>query len=293
MGIGPETAAAYGKALQSSVVTACHRPPKESAFASLLVMAIDYSLGEGKSDKRDLFGKKREIIYKLLELTTVINDWWDEQSLDASRYIRLRREIRQMSAGENISEKYRQFFALIRKLESERPKIPLVDNAVTPQKVVAYRESSAAVLLALPYAVVYKMQLGELIEGDGKAVRVREDAPSNFHVFYWSILALQVIDDIVGRQDDVAKGRPTFYTAYFSHGPLGYQLAMDKLQGHYRDYLQRAHQADPVFSRPINLALSVMAAALPKLVAIARGLGGGFLHRFFNQAGLYRDLGKR
>lgn len=169
-------------------------------FRTFSIAALDYIAStNGIEFTRD--DKQRLDVF--LELGILINDNFDLGQLNHTRYSELRRNLQHESATVAL---FREYWGKIRFLERTRPK------PGQEEKCIAYREATNLVSIAACCSASFNIPVGEFVDGE-MWDSFSDKCPNWFKGLFFSVMALQVVDDMVGWRGDQKANRPSFFTA--------------------------------------------------------------------------------
>ena len=218
--------------------------------------------------------EKKEAIGNILTLGTAINNFYDIGLLKVNEYMKLRNIFKTLHPyKENDFRRYRRDLT---QLEKHRP-VPSVyhekgKSRLEPMK--KYREDVNRLSVAFSFSVAFDKPLSDYYEGNDK---LSEEDKSIFEGFYNAVMAMQVVDDIVGREGDLKYDRPSFYTASCTPQEIKTQKVLDE-NGNTYDNLNRlfshyCNQSDQYASnklRPILSAVRFTKIIYPRLTDLAK-----------------------
>ena len=220
-------------------------------FRVLCVTALDYTsrvMGYGFSRR------ERDVVFSILTLGIKINDYYDTGFLDRQAYIGLRRGLRENPPALQV---YRLYRSAISRLEKTRPNLDHFQEDRT-LRVIDYRERTNLISLAANCAVAFGQRLSDFVDISGDNLRLKVDAPYWFRGLFYTVMALQAVDDVLGWRDDLENGRPTLFTAFIKEKGPGKKssILLEEELTEARElvcqYLKKANSASPDFVSPIN-----------------------------------------
>ena len=244
----------------------------ESELKKITLAALDYA--HRVSNGNGLSEEKKQLAGNILTMGAMVNDFYDVDTLEAEKYKDLRKEFkRQVPERENDFLRYRKELS---RLEKGRP-VPSElheKNRKRLEPIKRYREDLNKLSLAFSFAIAFDKPLSAYYENfDAQTKEER----SLFKGFYNAVMALQVVDDLVGRGGDLAKDRPSFYTATctkeevqkqeFLAGNKETYKKMDKL---FFGYFDEANKHSSEKLKPILSAVRFTKTVYPKLTELAR-----------------------
>ncbi|MDO8488262.1 MAG: hypothetical protein Q7S31_03015 [bacterium] len=190
----------------------------------------------------------------ILALGIIANNHYDLGELAAGTYRQLRRRT-------SLPD-YRQYFANLRMVERNRP-----DPGVAAYQIIKYREQVNAISLAMSVSAVGLGHYEEIV--DPETFMFNPDVPRWIRGLFFSVMALQVVDDQVGWRGDSSQNRPSFYTAFKSDG-LTHEQIMARMNQLKTNYLAKAKQIS-VDLEPI-IFVSQLSGFLPQVIELTRKL---------------------
>ncbi|OGM08320.1 hypothetical protein A2Z67_01470 [Candidatus Woesebacteria bacterium RBG_13_36_22] len=254
-----------------SLVDNLRNSPVESNYKKICLAALDYAHRVSKDSR--LSEEKKRLTGKLLELGVSINNFYDIDLLDTEEYKDLRKEFRGMAPErENDFQRYRKELST---LEKNRP-IPSEfheNNIKRLETIKCYREDVNRLSLAFTFAVAFDKPLSGYYEGFDAQT---EEERSLFEGFHNAVMAMQVVDDIVGRKGDIAKDRPSFYTAVCSEAEMEGQNTKatnepyGQLDNIFNEYYDKANGYLSEKFKPILNAVKFTKTFFPKLSGLVR-----------------------
>ena len=202
----------------------------------------------------------------MLDAGVLVNDHYDTAYLDVNQYLRETLPIRQ---NEFANKQFKQYFSVIRSLERERP------QAGNTEACIAYREKTNLISLAVNASLAFEIPLDTLINISDKAnPEITSDTPNWFTSLYYVIMALQVVDDLIGYRGDTLHHRPSFFTAYglLPNEYLGnkdiYNERLQLLNTVFNTYVAAAREANKTFVDPMIVITKTLMTCYPKLVHV-------------------------
>jgi hypothetical protein len=274
-----------------SVAETLVKPPSLCNFRKLCLASLDYvhrlQTGHGLSTE------KRIIVNGFLSLGMAINDYYDINSFDQRYYRNLRNDLKLLSPSRE--KDYCQYRQEVSALEKNRPS-PMELIARGEQRLLSiqeYREQVNHLSLAFSFSVAFDRPFANYWD---KIHELPREERINFIGFYNAVMALQVIDDLVGRQGDISSNRPSFYTAVCLPEELsarkivpGNPEAVNSLDKIFNQYLAETEACAHRELSPILTAVKMIKIVYPGLTDIVRkrGMKGKFANvRFVT----FRDL---
>lgn len=183
-----------------------HRERGTSGFlTSSCATALEYIL-----QRRNLGGLSQEQIqnlFQFLEVAKMVNNYYDDHELHPD-YRDVRRNLRGMDDGS--IDFYKDFHRRVKVLETTRPD-PWNED-VDVNEICAYREAVNAVYLATACASAGISDSESFLCYEGDTPQYSETAPEWFIGLHKGLVALQVVDDMIGWRGDVKQRRPSFFT---------------------------------------------------------------------------------
>lgn len=229
---------------------------KGHKFKALSLAALDYTSQKHNLNFTPL---RHQVVAYILSLGIVINDYYDIDRLDKKKYRQLRKSI---SEDPFMEEQYHAYFKSIRQIEQNRP---LPGNT---QGCIDYREKLNLISLAVNCSLAFEIPLTTMVDTHSK-VSIKPDAPVWFQPLFFTVMALQVVDDMIGCQGDSLNHRPSFFTAF---GELQNLTDIKSIRQHFskmgklfNDYLEQAKAIDPGYVYPFILASKLIYSTLPKI----------------------------
>jgi hypothetical protein len=255
-----------------SLVDNIRNSPVESELQKISLAALDYAHRVSKGGR--LSEEKKQLVGKFLTLGVTINNFYDIDLLDAEKYKDLRKEFkRQVPERENDFLRYRKELSI---LEKNRP-IPSElheNNSKRLEPIKRYREDVNRLSLAFSFAIAFDKPLSSYYESFDAQTEEERDI---FEGFYNSVMAMQVVDDIVGRGGDITKDRPSFYTATCTEEEIkrkeilqGNKETYKKLDELFFGYYDEANKNSTEKLKPILNAVRFTKTIYPKLTELAK-----------------------
>lgn len=243
--------------LKEAVITT-RRPRK---FETFCIAAMDYvSWGIGYSG---LGSEERENLREVLKMGIAVNNFWDEGWFDKESFGRARRVI----TGKGLSGDFHTYYGDVIDLERNRPKPEEGFLAVSE-----YREKVNIVSLGISCAAAGLGKYGELVSEDRL---IANESPLWFKDLWNTVMALQVVDDMIGWAGDVQHSRPSFYTALAIGEKMPRNQVVKTLNREWKKYLSSLSESDSFDSSPFVLAVGILGVALPHVYEALRHLPGG------------------
>ena len=244
----------------------------ESELKKITLAALDYAHRVSRGN--GLIEEKKQLAGKFLITGALINDFYDVDILETEMYKEARKEFKtQAPERENDFQRYRKELST---LEKGRP-IPselLKNNCSRLEPIKKYREDLDKLSLAFSFAIAFDKPLSGYYENFG-AQTVQER--SLFKGFFNAVMALQVVDDLVGRGGDLAQDRPSFYTATCTEEEIqkhevlaGNKETYKKMDKLFFGYFDEANRHSSEKLKPILNAVRFTKTVYPKLTELAR-----------------------
>ena len=202
----------------------------------------------------------------MLTLGIAINDHYDVGYLDTKNYRQSRQSV---CAHPFNQEQYRVYFKTIRKIERGRP------SPGNPQDCIAYRKQLNLVSLAINCSFAFQVPLEDMINTQPQ-VSLKKTTPVWFQPLFHTIMALQVVDDMVGYRGDFLNNRPSFFTAF--NKSQGEDLSNSNcVRQHFAQmeelfctYFNQAKEGDSDYIYPFALASNFIHCFLPPMAEFSR-----------------------
>jgi hypothetical protein len=252
----------------SSVLTEVRTPSNKSGFEKIMIAALDFLVKQKKTGEisSEKMHERKAVWSNVLVLGATINDWYDLGELNTRKYIRLRRQLRNL-VPQRMDDFVRYREELF-SLEKHRPKPSEfeVNDSERRKEIIKYREDVNRISLAFAFSVCFDKPIGEYLSEDVG------HKPGDFAGFLNSVMAMQVLDDYVGRNGDLRNNRPSFFTAVCNQKTInneridpndGFKKGMNGLFNHY---LIEAKRSSPRNLSPILTAVSASRILYPLLV---------------------------
>lgn len=232
-------------------------------FRSLSLSAIDYI---SKQKNILITESNRSFVKQTLDLGVQINDFYDLQMLSNKNYKKVRRNLKK---DQKIELEYDRYFKTIRQLERDRPEMG--DEA----KCISYRENCNLVSLAINCALAFNMSLTDFVDLESiNKLILNSRSPDWFQSIYYSVMSLQVVDDMIGYQGDFRNKRPTYFTAFTKQSEVSItkdqrNIIFKKMSLVYNHYIEAAKAIDANFISPVTFLSQIIHFSYPKIAQLA------------------------
>ncbi len=243
------------------------RPVADRGFRYACLTSLDY-LSRTKYG-RELTPEKKAIINLALILGVQINDYYDINRLNKPWYKQIRKTFKNLSSERE--DDFRKYRRSLSDLERNRP-VPseIANSEERLSRIKKYREDVNRLSLAFSFSVAFDIDLDEVLNID----YVNDPY---FKGFFNLIMAMGVVDDMVGRKGDVEKDRPSFYTAVCDIRELTERKAspslkpvFSKLNDIFNSYFNEAKSVSPPSLKPIISAVRAVRMIYPTIVGLAK-----------------------
>jgi len=244
--------------------------PVAGGFKKVCLASMDY-LARVKMGA-PLDDDKKVVLGNILTIGTTINDYYDLGLLKPEKYKELRRRFQKLAPEREAD--FLVYRRTLSDLEKTRPEPSVLDDETRRTRIVEYREKVNRLSLAFTFSVAYKKPLGDFYEIDGT---LSEKDRAVFEGYLNAVMALQVVDDIVGRGGDLRGNRPSFYTAFCEQQEIidgipnkGNQKIFKNMDYLFTYYCRKAEENSPAELKPILSATRAIKAIYPVFTDIAR-----------------------
>ncbi len=254
----------YGVAVKATIKTAhqlLHSEPR-SAFRKAAVASLVYA---GECMHVPVSQTTQRKIAWFIEASVVLNNLFDEGRFNSERYTQTVSNLIFKDSQLNIhdAETFHRFLPLLEQVETQRPQL---DKLPSHEEVKRYREVSNLINLAGVCAIAFSdhgLTLDSFLTIKKGLVSLNPSAPPWFKSLFYSTMALQVIDDIVGIDGDVNFKRPSFFTAHISRFNSLDELTSERtsviseMRKEFSNYCRRAKAEDQRFYTPLHPMLNL------------------------------------
>src|SRR4030042_905389 len=255
----------------SSLSDSLLNPCVEGRFRKVGMAALDYVCKFNNGCKLNL-GQKR-IVGIILTLGKSVNDFYDIGFLDSDKYKGLRKEFKRLIPEKNND--FKRYQKELSRVEKQRPRpSQLVENKEGRfGQIINYREEVNKLYLAFAFAIVFDKPMGAYYE-DYDSLSPKDK--QIFEGFSNSIMAMQVVDDIVGREGDLKNDRPSFYTAFCTVDEIQNKTVINdkktfqNLNVLFSHYYDNANSYSLPELKPILSAVKFTKNIYPKITQLAR-----------------------
>ena len=255
----------------SSISDNIFNPAVEGRIRKVSMAALDYVCKLNKGCKLNFEQKK--IVGIILTLGKHINDYYDVGSLDSSKYKDLRKEFKRLIPEKNSD--FKRYQKELSRVEKQRP-LPsqlLGDEEVRFNHIRSYRERVNKLYLSFAFAIALDKPMASYYEDYNSQ---SEKDIQIFEGFFNSVMAMQVVDDIVGREGDLINDRPSFYTAFCTVDEIQNKTVINdkktfqNLNVLFSHYYDNANSYSLPELKPILSAVKFTKNIYPKITQLAR-----------------------
>jgi len=259
-----EAATSLGKTFLAS--------PCEGRLRKISLAAMDYCYKASEGEK--MTPAQRNILGIMLTLGKNINDYYDTGIWESKKYKKLRKEFKRLLPERN--DDFIRYQQTISRIEKNRPTPShLMANPDLREKmIVDYRERLNWIYLAFSFSLAHDRPISNYYEDYDN----NSDKHKNlFRGYFNSLMALQVVDDIVGRYGDLVNDRPSFYTAVCSHEEILNKFirkegndTYQKIENIFEGYYLKAKGCPLRVLKPVLTVVRLTKNIYPKLTELSR-----------------------